>query len=156
MKNMIILSLLTLAFASACTKKEESETAQNTTAAQTTTAQTAASPAAASNEPKLESTDTVVGKGAEAVAGKTVFVLYKGTLSDGTVFDSAQDPKSAFSFQLGAGNVIPGWEKGIPGMKVGGKRKLVIPPEMAYGPNGVGKIPPNSTLTFEVELLDVK
>ncbi len=122
-----------------------------------TSAQAPAQPQtpAVTSEPKVEITDSVVGKGAEAVAGKSVTVNYTGTLKDGTKFDSSIG-REPFVFNLGSGQVIKGWEQGIPGMKVGGKRKLVIPPELAYGANTVGAIPANSTLTFEVELLDVK
>jgi FKBP-type peptidyl-prolyl cis-trans isomerase len=106
----------------------------------------------------LEITDEIVGTGTEAVAGEMVTVNYVGTLSDGTVFDaSANHGNQGFTFLLGAGRVIKGWDEGVLGMKVGGKRKLVIPPSLAYGPNGVpGVIPPNATLTFEVELLSVQ
>ena len=108
-------------------------------------------------------TDTVVGKGTEAVAGKTVVVNYTGWLYDakaanqrGEKFDSSIG-RGPFSFPLGAGRVIRGWDEGVAGMKVGGKRTLVIPPEMGYGSRGAGGvIPPNATLIFDVELLDVK
>jgi FKBP-type peptidyl-prolyl cis-trans isomerase FkpA len=111
----------------------------------------------------LDKTDTVVGKGKEAVAGKTVDVNYTGWLHDpaaknkrGKQFDSSVG-RGPFSFPLGAGRVIKGWDEGVAGMKVGGKRTLVIPPEMAYGSRGAGGvIPPNATLVFDVELLDVK
>lgn len=103
-----------------------------------------------------EITDLTTGTGAEAAAGKTITVHYRGTLLDGTQFDSSYDRGQPFTFNLGAGQVIQGWETGFAGMKVGGKRKLVIPPELGYGPQAAGSIPPNSTLTFEVELLDVK
>jgi hypothetical protein len=162
MKNFIVIAVLTVAFASACTKKTEQATdagqAANTAAqpAAGTTAQTAAAPGAAATEPKVESVDSVVGKGAEAVTGKSVTVHYTGTLKDGTKFDSSVDRKEPFTFALGAGQVIKGWEQGIVGMKVGGKRKLTIPAELAYGANAVGAIPANSTLIFEVELLEVK
>ncbi|MHB9026356.1 MAG: FKBP-type peptidyl-prolyl cis-trans isomerase [Armatimonadota bacterium] len=102
--------------------------------------------------------DLKIGAGAEAVAGKTVTVHYTGWLTDGTKFDSSVDRGKPFSFPLGAGRVISGWDKGVAGMKVGGKRKLTIPPEMGYGASGTpgGPIPPNATLVFEVELLGVK
>lgn len=100
-------------------------------------------------------TDTVIGTGEEAVAGKMITVHYTGTLQDGTKFDSSLDRGQPFQFILGAGQVIQGWEQGFVGMKVGGKRTLVIPPELAYGENGIGPIPPDSTLIFEVELLAV-
>lgn len=103
---------------------------------------------------KVESTDIVVGTGAEAQAGKTVTVHYKGTFTNGEEFDSSIG-KEPISFVLGKGEVIPGWDQGLEAMKVGGKRKLVIPPALAYGEQGRSGIPPNSTLVFEVELLEV-
>ncbi len=163
MKNyLFIAALATVVLASACTKKEEvktTDTAAPTTQAanpNTTAATTGASPAANAAAPKVDQQDTVVGKGAEAVNGKSVTVHYTGTLKDGTKFDSSVDRKEPFTFTLGAGQVIKGWEQGIVGMKVGGKRKLTIPPELAYGANAVGAIPANSVLIFDVELLDVK
>lgn len=104
----------------------------------------------------LKIEDLKVGTGAEAVAGKGVTVHYVGTLTDGSKFDSSRDRGEGFSFSLGAGMVIQGWDKGVAGMKVGGLRKLTIPPELGYGPRGFPPvIPPNSTLVFEVELLSV-
>ena len=111
----------------------------------------------------LVKTDTVVGKGKEAVSGRTVEVHYTGWLHDegaknkrGKQFDSSVG-RGPFSFPLGAGRVIRGWDEGVAGMKVGGKRTLVIPPELGYGARGAGGvIPPNATLVFDVELLDVK
>ena len=104
----------------------------------------------------MQSEDIVVGTGDEAVAGKTVTVNYVGTLTDGTNFDASADHGQPFTFMLGAGNVIKGWDTGVVGMKVGGKRKLTIPPELAYGDQQAGSIPPNSTLVFEIELLKVE
>lgn len=101
--------------------------------------------------------DIELGEGAEATAGSTVVVHYSGFLTDGSKFDSSLDRNDPFSFKLGAGMVIKGWDEGFSGMKVGGKRKLTIPPEMGYGSAGAGGvIPPNATLIFDVELLDVK
>jgi len=92
-----------------------------------------------------------------AETGKTVKVHYTGTLTDGTKFDSSLDRGEPFSFQLGAGQVIRGWDEGVKGMRVGGKRKLTIPPDMGYGAAGAPpKIPPNATLMFEIELLEVQ
>ena len=105
----------------------------------------------------LRITDLEVGTGPEAVAGQTVVVHYRGTLENGKQFDASYDRGKPFSFPLGRGQVIKGWDEGVQGMKVGGKRKLVIPPELGYGTRGAGGvIPPNATLIFEVELLDIK
>ena len=105
----------------------------------------------------MQQEDLLVGEGAEAVSGKSVSVHYTGTLTDGTKFDSSLDRGQPFDFTLGAGMVIKGWDQGVPGMKVGGKRKLTIPPEMAYGERGFPPvIPPGSTLIFEVELIAVR
>jgi FKBP-type peptidyl-prolyl cis-trans isomerase len=101
--------------------------------------------------------DLTVGSGDEAVAGKTVIVHYTGWLTNGSKFDSSKDRNDPFDFRLGAGQVIQGWDQGVAGMKVGGKRKLTIPPELGYGSRGAGGvIPPNATLVFEVELLAVR
>jgi FKBP-type peptidyl-prolyl cis-trans isomerase len=105
----------------------------------------------------LKYTDIKVGDGAEAKPGQVVDVHYTGWLTNGTKFDSSVDRGKPFSFKLGAGQVIEGWDKGVAGMKVGGKRKLTIPPGLGYGSQSVGGvIPPNSTLVFDVELLGVK
>lgn len=100
--------------------------------------------------------DIETGDGAEATVGKTVVVHYTGTFEDGKVFDSSRS-RGPFSFPLGVGKVIKGWDQGVQGMKVGGKRKLTIPGHLAYGERGAGGvIPPNATLLFDVELLEVK
>jgi FKBP-type peptidyl-prolyl cis-trans isomerase len=110
-----------------------------------------------SNVTELQIEDQVAGSGDEAVPGKTVSVHYTGWLTDGTKFDSSKDRGTPFEFPLGGGMVIKGWDEGVKGMKVGGKRKLTIPPDMGYGAAGAGGvIPPNATLVFEVELLGVK
>ena len=104
----------------------------------------------------LEIVDLNAGNGASAETGKRVTVHYVGTLTDGTKFDSSRDRGKGFSFKLGAGEVIRGWDEGVVGMKIGGLRRLTIPHELAYGEGGYpGVIPPRSTLVFEVELLSV-
>jgi FKBP-type peptidyl-prolyl cis-trans isomerase len=104
----------------------------------------------------LQYEDTTIGNGAEAKAGNTVEVHYTGTLVDGTTFDSSRG-RGTFSFLLGSGQVIQGWDEGVAGMKVGGTRKLVIPSDLAYGDSGVGGvIPGGATLNFDVELISVK
>jgi peptidylprolyl isomerase len=104
----------------------------------------------------LRITDLEVGEGAEAVSGRTVAVNYRGTLVNGREFDSSYG-RGPFRFPLGAGRVIQGWDEGVAGMRVGGKRRLVIPPDLAYGSRGAGGvIPPDATLIFEVELLEVE
>jgi FKBP-type peptidyl-prolyl cis-trans isomerase FkpA len=130
--------------------------------AQGTGSATPSQPGARAGE--LKKTDVVVGTGAEAVAGKAVIVHYTGWLFDaaapenkGAKFDSSRDRKVPFGFILGAGRVIKGWDEGVAGMRTGGQRTLVIPPQMGYGERGAGGvIPPNATLLFEVELLEVK
>ena len=105
----------------------------------------------------LKYTDDQVGTGAVATPGKTAVVHYTGWLLDGTKFDSSRDRNQPFSFALGAGQVIKGWDEGVAGMKVGGNRTLIVPANLGYGARGAGGvIPPNATLKFEVELLDVR
>ena len=104
----------------------------------------------------LKYDDLVVGDGAEAQAGQRVSVHYTGWLTDGSKFDSSVDRNDPFQFALGKGMVIRGWDEGVQGMKVGGKRKLTIPPQLGYGAQGAGGvIPPNATLVFDVELLEI-
>lgn len=125
----------------------------------------AAQPHAATSEvSELQKIDTKVGSGEEAVVGKTVKVHYTGWLYDasaadkkGTKFDSSHDRKEPFTFLLGSGRVIKGWDQGVLGMKIGGQRTLIIPPNMAYGAHGAGNvIPPNAALVFDVELMDLQ
>jgi FKBP-type peptidyl-prolyl cis-trans isomerase len=108
-------------------------------------------------ESGLTYVDTVVGTGRQPEVGDTASVHYTGWLADGKKFDSSVDRKEPFSFRVGAGQVIKGWDEGVMGMKIGGKRKLTIPPQLGYGARGAGGvIPPNATLTFDVELLDLR
>ncbi|MEE8437437.1 MAG: FKBP-type peptidyl-prolyl cis-trans isomerase [Candidatus Neomarinimicrobiota bacterium] len=101
--------------------------------------------------------DIIIGEGAEAVDQSILTVDYTGKLSDGSVFDSSKNPgRTPFRFTLGTGQVIKGWDEGMLGMKVGGKRILTIPPHLGYGSKDMGVIPPNSTLIFEVDLLEVE
>ena len=105
---------------------------------------------------KLIIEDLEIGTGPEVKSGDTVFMHYSGTLEDGHKFDSSYDRGQPFETQIGVGRVIRGWDEGVPGMKVGGKRRLTIPYDMAYGDRGVpGVIPPQSTLIFDVELIDI-
>ena len=105
---------------------------------------------------ELQIEDQIVGEGDEAVAGQTVEVHYTGWLEDGTKFDSSHDRNETFTFKLGAGQVIQGWDQGFAGMKIGGTRKLTIPPGMGYGERGAGGvIPPNATLVFKVDLVSI-
>ncbi len=105
----------------------------------------------------LQYQDVVTGSGAEATPGQVAVVHYTGWLTDGSKFDSSRDRGEPFSFPLGAGQVIAGWDQGVAGMKVGGRRKLLIPPNLGYGEMGSPPvIPPSATLVFDVELLDVK
>lgn len=104
----------------------------------------------------LKYVELKIGDGKTAKAGDRVLVHYVGTLQSGKKFDSSRDRNEPFSFKLGAGDVIKGWDEGVAGIKEGGKRKLIIPSHLGYGPQGSGPIPPNATLIFEVELLKVK
>ncbi len=149
----MVRAMKTLALAAAlivglggCSKKKEDA------------ASSAASGAQAPQGERLMIEEVKVGEGALATKGKTVSVHYTGKLTNGTKFDSSLDRGQPIEFVLGSGMVIKGWDQGIDGMKVGGKRKLTIPPELAYGARGTpgGPIPPNATLVFDVELVGVK
>jgi len=148
MKNLLaILSILFIAVAlTGCT----SESAKSDQPKEATVSSTNVG---SNSELKIE--DIKVGDGVEATSGKSVSVHYTGTLENGTKFDSSRD-RGPFEFNLGAGEVIKGWDQGVVGMKVGGVRKLTIPSELGYGARGAGGvIPPNATLIFDVELLEV-
>jgi FKBP-type peptidyl-prolyl cis-trans isomerase len=152
MKRHLILALslcAVLGLAAGCGKGEKSSGASS------------AAPMKVNGQPTttasgLQYWDIVVGNGATAIPGSTVKVHYSGFLTNGTKFDSSRDRGEPFSFPLGAGQVIKGWDEGVAGMKVGGQRQLRIPPQLGYGEQGAGgSIPPNATLVFDVELLGV-
>ena len=139
-KSFLVIFFITMLFAAGCSKSGPS----SVSGPGTTTAS------------GLQYWDLGTGHGATAVSGRRVRVHYTGWLTDGTKFDSSLDRNQPFEFILGAGQVIKGWDEGVAGMKVGGKRQLRIPPSLAYGSSGGGPIPPNATLVFDVELLEVK
>ena len=151
LEKLMILTLLLVAMAiPACAQKETVPKAPEPEAAskKEATVKTASG---------LEYIDLVPGTGPSPTAGKGVKVHYTGWLTDGKKFDSSVDRGQPFVFTVGVGQVIPGWDEGVLAMKVGGKRKLIIPSNLGYGPSGAGSdIPPNATLIFEVELLDVE
>ncbi len=161
---LIVVTCAILTGCEQCSKEKDAATpAAATTSAATTAAPADSSAPVAAPAPQtdapasLQMTDVKVGSGVEAADGKKVTVNYTGTLMDGTKFDSTKDHGTPFSFVLGSGMVIAGWDQGLKGMKEGGTRKLVIPPHLAYGNRSVGGvIPPNSTLVFEIELLKVE
>jgi len=162
MKNIVYAaSLMALLAAAGCQPRAgDGQPAATNTSADTPDSMTTEEP----RVDTLQMTDTVTGDGALAEAGKNIVVHYSGWLYDpaqadnkGTKFDSSLDRGQPFQFPLGAGRVIQGWDQGFAGMQVGGKRVLIIPPDMGYGASGAGDvIPPNATLLFEVELLEVQ
>lgn len=148
--GVVILAVVVVVLA----KQQANERAdQSKTQSTQTTQPNSTEPSAGNAEVTKE--DLVVGEGAEATVGKKVAVHYTGTFTNGEKFDSSLDHGQPFSFTIGAGEVIKGWEQGVVGMKVGGKRKLTVPPELGYGPNDYGDIPGGSVLVFEIELLEV-
>jgi peptidylprolyl isomerase/FKBP-type peptidyl-prolyl cis-trans isomerase FkpA len=154
------LVLALVAFATGCSQseapKQDQPAAPPVVATTSQSVAAVAAPQQGATVTELKMEDTKVGTGAEAVTGKSVTVHYTGWLTDGTKFDSSKDHGQPFTFQLGAGQVIKGWDQGVVGMKVGGVRKLTIPASLAYGDRGAGGvIPPGATLVFEVELLGV-
>nr|WP_081685883.1 FKBP-type peptidyl-prolyl cis-trans isomerase [Candidatus Solirubrobacter pratensis] len=171
--RLLILPLLAATFAvAACGNDKNDEAAATPAATETATDAPAETPTPAASEAKkpvvkvpkgpppkkLVIKDLKKGTGAEATDGSTVSVQYVGVLYDGgKQFDASWDRGQPFSFPLGAGQVIPGWDQGVKGMKVGGRRELIIPPDLGYGAQGAGAdIPPNAALIFVVDLLDVQ
>jgi peptidylprolyl isomerase len=148
-----LLAALALALASPAARGEEAKKAQKTRHAK---ADKKKKEKTVTTESGLQYEDITVGKGESPSAGKVVVVHYTGTLDNGKKFDSSRDRGKPFEFTIGVGQVIKGWDEGVMSMKVGGRRKLVIPPNLAYGERGVGPIPPNSTLHFDVALLGLK
>ncbi|SNB45000.1 FKBP-type peptidyl-prolyl cis-trans isomerase [Geobacter sp. DSM 9736] len=150
-KLIVVLLLIAGIIIPACAQKEQKPAGDNAK-------QPAAAAQAAVKTPSgLSYVDLVTGTGAAPTPGKQVKVHYTGWLEDGTKFDSSLDSGQPFVFTLGVGQVIPGWDEGVQTMKTGGKRKLIVPPQLGYGAAGAGGvIPPNATLIFEVELLEVQ
>jgi FKBP-type peptidyl-prolyl cis-trans isomerase len=147
MKNLVIVVAAAIAVA-ACTKKTDEPPPSDFKPTE--------APPLPPGPDKLEKEDVVVGTGPEAKTGDTVRMHYRGTLMNGKEFDKNEEKDKPFEFVLGKGNVIKGWDEGVPGMKVGGKRKLTIPWSLAYGDKGSGdKIPPKAALKFDVDLVEV-
>jgi FKBP-type peptidyl-prolyl cis-trans isomerase len=149
--------LVVVALTAACSSGSDDATQSATPVASTTppSASPSVQSSGAADVTELQVEDVVVGTGKTAKPGDQVTVHYTGWLTDGTKFDSSVDRGEPFTFGLGNGEVISGWDEGVAGMKVGGTRKLTIPPDMAYGSTGQGPIPPDATLVFEVKLLKV-
>jgi len=146
---VVMVAVATVAWAASPTPTPAPAGAAKTTAK-------AAEPKLITTKSGLKYAELEVGAGTEVKTGMLVLVDYEGRLANGEKFDSSYDRREPFSFKIGAGQVIQGWEEGVIGMKVGGKRKLVIPPDLAYGEAGAPpRIPPNATLTFEVKVLKV-
>ena len=157
---LVAASLLTACSSAPSTTQPTAPAATTQSAATEATAPastTEAAPATADPNAKLKIKDIKVGKGVAAKSGDTVSVNYTGWLMNGTKFDSSLDRKQVFTFPLGGGQVIPGWDQGVVGMKVGGIRQLIIPPALGYGDQGAGGvIPPGATLRFKVWLVSIK
>jgi peptidylprolyl isomerase len=149
-KGAVVVSVLATMYAVQVMAAEQSKSAEKTATKMVINTKTVITASG------LKYVDVKVGSGASPVKGKQVKVHYTGTLENGKKFDSSVDRNEPFSFVIGVGQVIPGWDEGVMSMKVGGKRKLIIPSKLGYGVRGAGSdIPPNSTLLFDVELLDV-
>jgi len=156
MKRRLFLTGLVLATTVACAAQSHARGDDGSAKATASDATTAASSGKLTTMADgLQIEDLTVGTGERPTRGRTVSVHYVGTLMNGTKFDSSRDRGSPFDFAIGEGQVIKGWDEGVGTMRVGGLRKLVIPPDLAYGSRAVGPIPANSTLVFEVELLAV-
>lgn len=151
---VVLFGIVAFAFYKKGNNSQEASVGSNIQVTSTPVATVATESTTMDNGLKIQ--DLKVGTGPQAKAGDVVAVNYLGTLQDGTKFDSSYDRGQSFQFLLGSGEVIKGWDIGVAGMKVGGKRKLVIPSDLAYGERRIGPIPPNATLVFEVELLAVQ
>jgi len=140
--KLLMALILSLAILSACSSTKEAAKDENSKVITTASG--------------LQYEEIEVGTGSMPQKGQTCVVHYHGTLLDGTVFDSSKERGQPFEFPIGEGRVIKGWDEGVMSMRIGGKRKLIIPADLAYGARAMGAIPSNSTLVFEVELLDIK
>ena len=158
MKKLFLLLLATMLVLSACGGGDEPEATESGGSSEEVAAEDEECPTeTTTTDSGLQIKEIECGEGEEAAKGDTLEVHYEGRLEDGTKFDASRDHGSTFEFQVGAGQVIQGWDEGLIGMKIGGIRELTIPPELGYGAQGAPPaIPPNSTLVFEVELVDIK
>lgn len=158
--KLLVLAILVALFMMSCGKSaDQAQPGKDQPAAEQSAPMypgVAASTAPTATASGLKYFELVAGNGATAETGKQVVVHYTGYLTNGFMFQSSLDRDEAIAFTLGVGEVIKGWDEGIAGMKVGGKRKLIIPSQLGYGERGNGPIPPNAELIFDIELLDVK